>query len=146
MAFLTINLFSGDIFLFTIEFHERKYTVRGEGQESTYEYAYPLFTLNLKKVVVERGALMVYRVDHRQVSPHRYPTHIPTGQYIFSNDIPQQFKMWDAILFSGIPYTNEDLFFKLYHVNDPAEREALHVSVRFNERAVVVNVQDKDIQ
>lgn len=111
-------------------------------------YNYRLSLDNIHVLTIGGDVQKIYQVDHRKVFPISFPmVHTECGRGTeLSFDMPRAVFPGHVFLLSGIPTGNYNKGFYLAFYHGATKRQVFHVSMRFGQRAIVVNCQTESLE
>ena len=101
----------------------------------------------IRTILIQKDIQQVFQVDHRQAFPIPFPAfQYDYTQYSFTNDTPKQFVPGHCIIITAIPFGNPKGRFCLDFLQNGTKKIPLHISVRFNEKAVIRNITNENVE
>lgn len=112
----------------------------------TYNYRLPIESINA--ISISGDVQKIFQVDHRRAFPSTWPLlheEISRGTSL-SFDVPKMFYIGHVMIITGIISGNPGgtLIMRLNQGASP--RQMLHISARFNQRALIVNSQTEQLE
>lgn len=112
----------------------------------TYNYRLPIEAVGA--ISISGDVQKIFQVDHRRAFPSAWPLlhdEISRGNKL-SFDVPRKFFIGHVFVISGIVSGNPNGTFIMKLNLGATQREMLHMSARFNQRALVINSQTDSLE
>lgn len=112
----------------------------------TYNYRLSLDAIHV--ISIGGDVQKIYQVDHRKIFPSSFPMlHNDCGRGAeLSFDMPRPVFPGHVFMISAIPSGNHNKCFYLALFQGASKRQVFHISVRFNQRVLVVNSQSESLE